>query len=66
METAFGILLFLLVYGAVTYVIYQEVTGKRSGLRRWRARRARLRATARAGSMAASPTPAMDVSAPSR
>lgn len=35
METAFGILLFVLVYGAVAYVIYDELTGKRSGLRRW-------------------------------
>lgn len=49
METAFGILLFVLVYGAVAYVIYDEVTGKRAGLRRWQARRARQRGPARVG-----------------
>jgi ribosomal protein L2 len=43
METAFGILLFVIVYGAVAFVIYDELSGKRAGLRRWQARRARQR-----------------------
>ena len=69
METAFGILLFVLGYGAVAYAIYDEVTGKRSGLRRWQARRIRQRTTARAGSSATSarsPSPSTRLSVPSR
>ena len=33
MEAAFGILLFVLVYGAVAYVIYDDVTGRRPRIR---------------------------------
>jgi hypothetical protein len=60
METAFGIVLFVLVYGAVAYLIYDEVTGKRSGLRRGQVRRATRRGPARSGSRAttsSSPSP---------
>jgi hypothetical protein len=42
METAFGIVLFLLVYGLVGYIIYDDVTGHRARVRLLRARRARL------------------------
>jgi hypothetical protein len=69
METAFGILLFVLVYGAVAYVIYDELTGKTSGLRHWQARRARQRATAGSTSVATtrrSPSPSTQLSARSR
>jgi hypothetical protein len=40
METAFGIVLFLLVYGPVAYMVYDEVTGRRAGFRLLRAGRA--------------------------
>jgi hypothetical protein len=48
MEAAFGILLFVLVYGAVAYIIYDDVTGGRlrlreSPARRWHRRTERLR-----------------------
>jgi hypothetical protein len=33
MSTAFGILLFLIAYGPVAYLIYKDVTGRRSGAR---------------------------------
>jgi len=33
METAFGILLFLLVYGFVAYVVHDELKKTRSGVR---------------------------------
>jgi len=33
MRTAFGILLFVLVYGPIAYMIYDELTGRRSRLR---------------------------------
>jgi hypothetical protein len=68
MGTAFGILLFVLVYGAVAYVVYDEVTGKRSGLRRWQARRAehrRVRSTSKAAN-STSQSPSTRLSAPSR
>lgn len=42
MEAAFGIVLFLLVYGPVAYMVYDEVTGHRAGVRLLRARRAQL------------------------
>jgi hypothetical protein len=69
METAFGILLFVIVYGAVAYVIYDEVTGKRAGLRRWQPRRAQRRGPAPSGSRATasrSPSPSTRLSTPSR
>lgn len=34
MATAFGILLFVLVYGYVAYIVYDDVTGGRSRLER--------------------------------
>ncbi len=42
MDTAFGILLFVLVYGPVAYMIYDEVTGQRSRVRSLGLRRVRL------------------------
>ena len=42
MATAFGILLFVVVYGAVACVIYADVTKERSRLRRGLARDRRL------------------------
>lgn len=33
MSTAFGILLFLIVYGPVAYLIFGDVTARRSGAR---------------------------------
>jgi hypothetical protein len=50
MATAFGILLFVLVYGAVAYGIYNELTGKRPGLGWWQARRDRDRRSLRSSS----------------
>ena len=44
MATAFGILLFVVVYGAVAYVVYADVTKERSGRRRPWARGRRLAA----------------------
>jgi hypothetical protein len=42
METAFGIVLFLLVYGPVAYMVYDEITGHRASIRLLRARNVRL------------------------
>jgi hypothetical protein len=33
MRTAFGTLLFVLVYGPIAYMVYAEVKGQRSGVR---------------------------------
>ncbi len=41
MSTAFGILLFVLVYGTVAYMVYDDVMGRRSPLRSLFARGAR-------------------------
>jgi hypothetical protein len=32
METAFGILLFVLIYGPIAYMVYAELKGRRSRL----------------------------------
>lgn len=45
METAFGILLFVFVYGCVAYIIYDYVTGERSRGRPRAARIAKHRGT---------------------
>jgi hypothetical protein len=42
MATAFGILLFVVVYGAVAYVVYADVTKERSDRHRGWARGRRL------------------------
>lgn len=42
MSTAFGILLFVIVYGPVAYLVYVEVTGRRLRIRSLVARRGRL------------------------
>jgi hypothetical protein len=47
METAFGILLFVSVYGGVACIIYDYVAGERSRLRPWLARGTRQLATNR-------------------
>ena len=39
MSTAFGILLFVIVYGPVAYLVYVEVTGRRLRIRSLVARR---------------------------
>ena len=50
MASAFGILLFVLTYGTVAYMVYDEVSGRRSrrlaGARRTRLRKPRARAGA--------------------
>jgi hypothetical protein len=69
METAFGILLFVLVYGGVAYVIYNELTGKWLGVRWLQARRERDRRTLRPSSRpttGTSSTASTRLSAPSR
>lgn len=43
MGTAFGIALFVLTYGTVAYMVYDEVSGRRSRRRLPGARRSRLR-----------------------
>jgi len=43
MNTAFGIVLFLLVYGPIAYMVYDELTGRRSRVQSRVARWARLR-----------------------
>ena len=45
MSTAFGILLFLIVYGPVAYLIYDDVTARRSEARPRVAQSAQHRAT---------------------
>jgi hypothetical protein len=40
METAFGIVLFVFTYGTVAYMVYEEVTGRRSRRRSTLATRA--------------------------
>jgi hypothetical protein len=47
MSTAFGIFLFLIAYGPVAYLIYNDVTGRRSGARPQVARGAGGRGTDR-------------------
>ncbi len=47
MSTAFGILLFLIAYGPVAYLIYHDVTGRRSGARPRPAQSAQHRGTER-------------------
>jgi hypothetical protein len=42
MDSAFGIVLFLLVYGPVVYMVYDEITGHRASVRLLRARNVRL------------------------
>lgn len=42
MASAFGILLFVLTYGTVAYMVYDEVSGRRSRRRAAGARRTRL------------------------
>ena len=34
-NTAFGILLFMVVYGPVAYIVYDELTGRRSHIWSW-------------------------------
>jgi hypothetical protein len=43
MATAFGIALFVLTYGTVAYMVYDEVSGRRSRRRSLGTRRSRLR-----------------------
>jgi hypothetical protein len=43
MGTAFGIALFVLTYGTVAFMVYDEVSGRRSRRRALGARRSRLR-----------------------
>jgi hypothetical protein len=45
MSTAFGILLFLIAYGPVAYLIYDDVTGRRPGARPRPAQSAQHRGT---------------------
>jgi hypothetical protein len=47
MGTAFGILLFVLVYGPVAYLAYDELTGRRSRIRARVVRAAHPRRTRR-------------------
>jgi len=42
MSTAFGIALFVLTYGTVAYMVYDEVSGRRSRRRSLGARRPRV------------------------
>ncbi len=42
MRTAFGIALFILVYAPIAYMVYDELTGRRSPIRSLLGRRARL------------------------
>lgn len=41
MQTAFGILLFVLIYGRIAYMVYAELKGRRSRLGPRRAAKAR-------------------------
>ena len=65
MSTAFGIFLFVLVYGAVAYLIYDDVTGGLSRPRVHLARRARPTAQTDAASRATTSTgPVRTLAAP--
>jgi hypothetical protein len=47
MRTSFGILLFVLVYAPIVYMVYDELTGRRSPVRSLLARGRRSVGTAR-------------------